>query len=97
MPKPSITASISAPRAAPYPRSPQYATMCTCGIDMATQQPSPAMPRRACAWPGDKPNGELGPGPVSSELDVRGDAGGRWRMTKASEVIATKQKMPMPK
>ncbi len=43
MPKPSISDSISAPRAAAKPRSLHRATMCTWGMDMATQQATPAV------------------------------------------------------
>ena len=33
--------------------------MCTCGIDIATQQATPATHSSVCAAPSDRPNGRL--------------------------------------
>ena len=107
MPKASISDSISAPRAAPKPRSLQYATMCTCGIDMATQQATPATHSSACSAAGEKPSGrsdteaatgapEACGGTSDAGVMDRAADGGRGRSTNASGSIATRQKMPTP-
>jgi hypothetical protein len=59
IPHASISDNISAPRAAPKPRSPHSATMCTCGIDIATQHASPATHSSACAALSESPNGRF--------------------------------------
>ncbi|MCY1366943.1 hypothetical protein D9M69_538540 [compost metagenome] len=65
--------------------------MCTCGIDMATQQPTPATHSRAIAWFGLRPNGRLVSGADSPALTgAVTTSGGRWRMSEASK------KMPVP-
>ena len=79
MPKPSISDSICAPRAAPWPRSPQYATMWTCGIDIATQQLTPAMTSTVCSAAGDIPSGRD---------DRDADARGRGRRSRSAATAA---------
>ena len=91
-----MSESISAPRAAPYPRSPQYATMCTCGIDIATQHATPATMSSACAAPGERPKGRSVPVPGAKGAGAAASGGRRCRK-KRERVIATAQKTPMPK
>ena len=98
-PIPSISDSISAPRAAPKPRSPQYATMCTWGMDIATQQETPATHSSACTMPGAMPIGRSPacacPG-VAAAAGTRTCSGGRGRSTRASGSITATQNTPMP-
>ncbi len=106
MPAPIISDNISAPRAAPNPRSVQYATMCTCGMAMATQQPTPATHNRNCNTSGCRPSGRCGSDrPTKRAVRLTGaavpagwsaNAGGRRRSTSASGNMVTMQKMPRP-
>ena len=57
MPLANINDNISAPRAGPKPRSVQYATMCTWGMDIATQQATPATLSKPNARLRGRPNG----------------------------------------
>lgn len=69
--------------------------MCTCGIDMATQQPTPATISSHCNWRGVK--GECFSG-VSVSYIVPSAAivrGGGVRSKKASGTIVAMQTMPM--
>lgn len=92
MPLASMGESISAPRAAPKPRSVQYATMCTCGTAMATQQATPATHSSAWACAGARPKGRSGGhGVVRCALAASGvadgSAGGGRRMHSASSAM----------
>jgi hypothetical protein len=94
MPKASISESICAPRAAPKPRSAQYATIWTCGIDIATQHATPAIDRSPSSALGDSPSGVALDLPESkASVDA---SGGRFASTKASGSMVAKQKTPTP-
>ena len=97
MPRPSISDSISAPRAAPKPRSPQYATIWTCGIDIATQHDTPATHSSACRCPGAGPSAASEPWttPLAAACSAA-CSGGRRRSTSASGTIDAMQNTPMP-
>src|SRR5688572_12506629 len=95
-PKPSISDSISAPRAAPCPRSPEYATMWTCGIDIATQQLSPAMISTACSAAGDIPRGREMCDATCGGAEVASVSGDRRRRASANGTMDATQKTPMP-
>ena len=72
--------------------------MCTCGIDIATQQATPAMQSSVCAAFIDRPNGRVdGTGaPARTGACDGASAGGRARMKSASAAIVRAEKMPMP-
>ena len=53
MPPINIKDNISAPTAGPKPKSMQNATIWTCGIDIATQQPIPAIESKMVSILGD--------------------------------------------
>jgi|GEM_PF-3195787 hypothetical protein len=74
MPKPSISDSIGAPRAMPYPRPLQRATMWTCGIAIATQHARPATTKRACIAAGDSVVTAGGPAAQEQRERQHGDA-----------------------
>ena len=74
-PHPSIMDNISAPRWVANPRSDEYATMCTWGIDMPTQQPTPAKHSNPCNELGASPSGLLN-GLVSFLLSSKSRYGG---------------------
>ncbi len=96
-PKPSISDSICAPRAAPWPRSLEYATMWTCGIDIATQQLRPAMTSTVCRAKGDMPSGRgdrVATCAVAAAVSVSGD---RRRRTSVSGSIVATQNTAMPR
>ena len=69
--------------------------MWTCGIDMATQQATPAMLSSTVSAFGDRPSGRSGFAATVAELAVL-IAGGRLRSTRARLSITTMQKMPTP-
>jgi hypothetical protein len=102
MPNASISASICAPRAVPKPRSVHSATMCTWGIDIATQQATPATDISAVAAVGDIPNGRArsrGERAVAA-VDFAGATtatGGLGRIKSASAAIESAQKIAMPR
>jgi hypothetical protein len=100
MPNPIISASISAPRAAGKPRSAQYATMCTCGMDIATQHATPDTHSSPCSWLGETPSGRSrfddaprAPAPAGASPEI---AGGFRRRASANNGIASKQIRPVP-
>ena len=97
MPQASISDSISAPRAAPKPRSVQYATMCTCGIAIATQHATPATHSSSCACPGRRPNGRLRSTRTAAAEPTCGNtsSGGRWRMRSASSSMPAPHTSPI--
>ena len=72
--------------------------MWTCGIDIATQQATPAMQSSVCAAPVDRPNGR------ASRIDrwappasaTAASAGGRPRMKIASVAIDSAENTPRP-
>ncbi len=68
--------------------------MCTCGIDMATQQDTPAMHRRTCSAAGDKPTAAR-----ASEAAAAAIAGSsattRRLNASASGAMAPRQAMPI--
>ena len=72
--------------------------MCTCGIDIATQQATPATQSSACAAFIDRPNGRsdgvAGAGAAGATATSAG--GGRGACSSASSGIVRAQKMPMP-
>ena len=90
MPLASMSESISAPRAAPKPRSVQYATMCTCGMAMATQQATPATHNKNCALFRLKPKGRCDCWAWALPATGVCKRGGLWRMSRLSST------MPMP-
>jgi hypothetical protein len=69
--------------------------MWTCGIDMATQQATPAIASTAVKALGDRPSGLslFNPPLNSAPADT---AGGRCRSVKARKNMAAAQKMPVP-
>ena len=71
--------------------------MCTCGIDIATQQATPATQSRAWAWFRLRPNGRVdGAALLARRAGAATAAGGRGRSSMASSGIVTAQKMPSP-
>ncbi len=76
--------------------------MCTCGIDIATQQATPAMHSRVCTAPADMPSTSGWPEPptAAATLPAAGTActstGGLRRSTIASGSIDSTQNTPMP-
>ncbi len=75
--------------------------MCTCGIDMATQQATPATHSSACAVAGLRPIGRLVPEAAAAAAsgECAGAAtstGGRGRRNQASGRMAARQNTPMP-
>ena len=70
--------------------------MCTCGIDIATQQATPAMHSSTCACVGVIPNGLPGGAVAPVLVTTNAACGGRRRISKASAVMVTKQKAPSP-
>ena len=96
MPQASMMDSICAPCAAPKPRSVQYATICTCGMAMATQQDRPATHSAAVAVFGDKSKGRSRwrstlDGPVAASA-----LGAAWRISRASKPMLQVQNSPTP-
>jgi len=96
-PNPSMSDSIRAPRAAPWPRSAEYATMCTCGIDIATQQLRPAITSTICRAPGDIPSGRSVPAAACCAGEATAVRGERRRSTSESGTIVVTQKTAMPR
>ncbi len=94
MPQASMSESISAPRAAPKPRSTQRATICTCGIAIATQQAMPAKARMACNTFGGRPSGRAGAA-SAMPAGLGGGSGARRRRAKASGSITMRQVAPI--
>ena len=76
------------------PRSPQYATMCTCGIDIATQHATPAMHSSVCSAAGDSPSGRSARGCLRRRAARRRASGGRRRSTSASGSIVDQAEQP---
>jgi hypothetical protein len=75
--------------------------MCTCGIDIATQHPTPASMSKACKPFGDRPSAaKRGARRAASAVAAAappGDEGGGRRSTKASGSIVARQNTPTPK
>ena len=69
--------------------------MCTCGIDMATQQPMPATTRTACRPLGVSPSDWAEWGAAASALTAPAalSSGGLRRSVSASGTMAAKQRM----
>jgi hypothetical protein len=64
--------------------------MCTCGIDIATQQATPATHSSACAWFIEKPKGRSeGCADAPPRVTPATAAGGRARSASASTGMAT--------
>ena len=95
MPQASMSESISAPRAAPKPRSVQYATMCTWGMAMATQQATPATHNKNCALFRLNPKGCCDCWARALPATGVCSKGGRWRMSKLSSAMPMPQNSPM--
>ncbi len=73
--------------------------MCTCGIDIATQQATPATHSSAWAWFRLRPNGRVdGTAALARRAGAAAAtaAGGRCRISEASSGIVTAQKRPRP-
>ena len=69
--------------------------MCTCGIDIATQQATPAMHSSTCACARLRPKGRSeGTGPPARRAGAATAAGGRGRIASDSTGITSAQKMP---
>ena len=96
-PKPSMSDSIWAPRATPWPRSPQYATMWTWGIDMATQQLRPAMTSTVCSAAGDIPSGREDRETTWEVADGGAVSGEPRRRVRARGSITATQKTAIPR
>ena len=74
--------------------------MCTCGMDMATQQATPATHSSVCRAPGESPSVLTEPAAragaaAAPDADCAG-SGGRGRRIRARGSIAARQNKPIP-
>src|SRR5687767_11334635 len=74
-----------------------YATMWTCGIDIATQQLKPATTRTACSAFGDIPSGRGDRDATPAVVTLLSVSGERRRRTSTRGNIAATQKTAMPR
>ena len=70
--------------------------MCTCGMDIATQQLRPAMISTVCSAAGDIPSGRCDHDATCDVADVAAVRGDRRRRARASGTMVTTQNTPMP-
>ncbi len=71
--------------------------MCTCGIDIATQQLRPAMISTVWSAAGDIPSGRRDHEAAYALADVGGVSGGRRRSARASGTMVATQNTAMPR